>query len=228
MRHRKKPPGKTSSEISELSQQLNQLGEILGHQHFDSYRNVNGAYMKLMNFRRLDPEYTSGGRVGLTRGGSEEKLVWNEFAEDVDRLRQAADAIRGNLATVSAPAELGDHGDEETVDAPEGRLVTRLHRNRERNRGLVERKKTNFMKRHGRLYCEACDFDPKPIYGQRCDAVIECHHIRPLHTLRFQERTRLSDLALVCANCHRAIHATSRWLAIEELRNSLQHPIKNN
>lgn len=222
MRHRDRPPRKTSTEIADLSRQLNRLGEVLGHQHFDRYRNVNGVYMKLMNFRRLDPAYTSRGRVGLTRGGSGEELVWSEFADDVPRLRRVAEAIQENLAVENLPPELRNDSDEEITDASEGRLVTRLHRSRERNRNLVQRKKAAFLKRHGRLHCEACNFDPKPIYGERSDAVIECHHVRPLYTLRFQERKRLSDLALVCANCHRAIHATSRWLTVEEMQKSIE------
>jgi 5-methylcytosine-specific restriction protein A len=30
--------------------------------------------------------------------------------------------------------------------------------------------------------------------------------------------TKLSDLALLCANCHRMIHARRPWLSMDELR----------
>ena len=30
--------------------------------------------------------------------------------------------------------------------------------------------------------------------------------------------TKLEDLALICANCHRMIHAQKPWLSVEELR----------
>ena len=58
------------------------------------FRNPNGVYMKMMNFRRFDPEYTRQGRVGLTRGNKGEGLVWDEFAGDKPRLAKVAAAIR--------------------------------------------------------------------------------------------------------------------------------------
>ena len=66
LRYRDSPPDKKSSEVEELSDTLNQLAQktgLAGDQHF---RNANGVYMKLMNFRALDPAYTSEGKVGLT------------------------------------------------------------------------------------------------------------------------------------------------------------------
>jgi 5-methylcytosine-specific restriction enzyme A len=38
-------------------------------------------------------------------------------------------------------------------------------------------------------------------YGQLGEDFIECHHRLPLSTTG-ERRTRLSDLALVCSNCH--------------------------
>lgn len=34
-------------------------------------------------------------------------------------------------------------------------------------------------------------------------------------------RVVLDDLALVCANCHRMIHASRPWLTMDELRGTL-------
>jgi putative restriction endonuclease len=36
--------------------------------------------------------------------------------------------------------------------------------------------------------------------------------------LKDGDTTRLEDLALLCANCHRMIHRASPWLSVEELR----------
>jgi 5-methylcytosine-specific restriction protein A len=63
--------------------------------------------MKLMNFRRLDPDYTGSGKVGLQRGGRGEELVWAEFAKDPSRLRLVAEAIRAALSD-EAPDEDDD------------------------------------------------------------------------------------------------------------------------
>ncbi|MDO6522910.1 HNH endonuclease [Shimia thalassica] len=46
---------------------------------------------------------------------------------------------------------------------------------------------------------------------------MECHHTVPVSEMKPGDKTKLSDLALVCANCHRMIHAKRPWLSIQEL-----------
>jgi hypothetical protein len=41
-------------------------------------------------------------------------------------------------------------------------------------------------------------------------------------TLDAGTKTKLEDLALVCSNCHRMIHATRNWLTVAELRKQLR------
>jgi hypothetical protein len=50
--------------------------------------------MKMMNFRRFDPEYTVDGKVNLVRGNKLEGVVWNEFHADPAMLAAAVAAIR--------------------------------------------------------------------------------------------------------------------------------------
>ncbi|EPZ0876776.1 HNH endonuclease [Pseudomonas aeruginosa] len=52
--------------------------------------------------------------------------------------------------------------------------------------------------------------------------MIEVHHIRPLHTLEPNPKTRLDDLTLLCANCHRVVHASRHWLSLAELKSVLE------
>jgi hypothetical protein len=67
VRSKGNPPGKSSPEIMGLSSLLNRIagGSEGGTADF---RNPNGVYMKLMNFRRFDPVYQEQGKTGLTRG----------------------------------------------------------------------------------------------------------------------------------------------------------------
>jgi 5-methylcytosine-specific restriction enzyme A len=62
------PPRKGSAEIDELSETLNRLGRYLGIATRDRFRNVNGVYMKLMNFRRFDPVFTQTGKTWAISG----------------------------------------------------------------------------------------------------------------------------------------------------------------
>jgi hypothetical protein len=103
------------------------------------------------------------------------------------------------------------------VSAAEGRELLRLHRTRERNRGLVARKKRSVLFEYGRLVCEACEFEFAAVYGPRGDGFAECHHTQPIAQSAPGRRTRLSELAIVCANCHRMLHRRP-WLSVPELR----------
>ena len=88
----------------------------------------------------------------------------------------------------------------------------------ERSRKLVEQRKKQFIRKYGRLFCEACNFDFEERYGKRGEGFIECHQTKPLHTLKPNTKTKTSDLALPCSNCHRMVHAKKDWLTLEELK----------
>ena len=220
LQHRSSPPSKTSFEIRKLSDLIRRLGKSL-HPGVDSYtfRNENGVYTKLMNFRSLDPKYTLAGKVGLSHRSKADREVWTDFATDPSRCRQVADAIIASLDMPEASALLPEGNfDDGLQEAPEGRLLTRMHVTRERNHRLVEQKRKNAMSKYGKLVCEACEFDFVIHYGERGRGFIECHHTKPVFTLPGGHKTHLNDLALVCANCHRIIHRDKRWLSIAELK----------
>ncbi len=209
----------SAPKIAKLSEMLNALGEALGRTSTEMYRNPNGVYMKLMNFRRLDPGVQASGRSGLTRGNALEGEVWAEFADDPSRLAEVASAIRSSI-TFAGGLRSGE--DELTVEGVEGLLLTRVHLHRERNRALVHKVKANALKRLGRLACQGCGFDFEAAYGSRGRGFIECHHLRPVATLaKDGEKVSGDDLALVCSNCHRMIHAKRPWLRLDELRDVL-------
>ena len=221
LQHRASPPSKDSKEIAELSKFLNVMGTVLGRSTTETFRNTNGVYMKLMNFRRFDTEYTSGGKVGLTRGNKDEEVVWAEFAGDMAHLQRVVSAIRLAVESNQAGA-LGGIDEPDIVEAEEGRVLTRLHRIRERSRTLVEQCKKAALKKHGRLACEACGFDFSVKYGDVGNGIIEVHHTRPVHTLTEGEKTKLDDLALLCANCHRVVHSRRRWLTVDEVKAAIR------
>jgi 5-methylcytosine-specific restriction enzyme A len=216
VRFRGNPPGKTSSAVVELSNVLNDMGLQIANRGSD-FRNANGVYMKVMNFRRFDPIYISQGKKGLQRGGKLEEEVWEYFAFDPIELSKTAQAIR-QIVTKRQIQIASQDDDDEVVEAEEGRILTRLHRVRERNRELVAKKKASALKIHGRLQCEACSFDFEDTYGTHGSGFIEAHHTNPLYTLSPGDKTRLEDLALICSNCHRMIHARRPWLTIDDLK----------
>jgi predicted HNH restriction endonuclease len=92
------PPSKLSPEVENLSADIGALRRSLGTVGDAKLRNVNGVYMKLMNFRRFDHRFQAEGKVGLTRGNKLEAAIWDEFAFARSRLERTAQEIRTSVA----------------------------------------------------------------------------------------------------------------------------------
>lgn len=217
-KRRSRSLSKDSREVAELSDVLNALPIHSDRPDRARFRNHNSVYMKLSNFARLDPDYS--GR-GLSRGNKLERLVWDEYALDSERLRQTARALRSFSGDAVETAK-GLPNVAESDGSEEGKLLLRIHRNRERNVALVRRKKERASRRSGRLTCEVCGFDFVSQYGGLGRQFIERHHLLPLAMLRPGQRTRLTDLALVCANCHRMLHRSVDPSNLDGLRATLK------
>ena len=169
--------------------------------------------MKLMNFRRFDPAYQG---VGLAHGNKDEEVVWNLYADHPNELHTLAQHIASFISTGQKPTELPPL-DEEEIEGNEGQLLSRVHRYRERDASLVRKKKERFLREHGRLFCESCNFDFTHQYGEHGEGFIECHHTKPVSELDAGMTTKISDLVMLCSNCHRMIHRSRPWLSLNEL-----------
>ncbi|MGA5043903.1 HNH endonuclease [Streptomyces arboris] len=124
-------------------------------------------------------------------------------------MAEAAQRIRQGL-TAGAFQDLPPETEgEDDFSALEGRLLLGRHRSRERNKGLRKKKLDTVLRQGHQLACEACGFDFERVYGDRGRGYIECHHVVPLHEAG-EGRTKLSDLALIRANCYRMIHRRAR------------------
>lgn len=99
----------------------------------------------------------------------------------------------------------------------EGRQVLKQHLIRERNPKLIARAKELYKLKHGKLICEVCYFDFEKEYGEIGADYIEGHHTKPVSEIQPGEETKIEDIAMVCANCHRMLHRRRPWLSITEL-----------
>ena len=201
-------------EVVRLSELLNKLPIYERSLRGAEFRNPHGVEMKLANFVSIDPENP---RQGLRAAGELDRRIWKEFADDPERLRQTAQSISKSTLQISKKGDSNSFVASEDEEFREGRLLTRIHKRKERNRKAVERKKAKTRQDTGRLACEACGFDFAEHYGARGDGFAECHHKTPIFQLTENHRTRLEDLAIGCANCHRMIHREPAF-SVEELR----------
>jgi hypothetical protein len=122
-----------------------------------------GAVVRMLElWREVDGEWNL---APSPRGASRETAVWRRFltsymsgdglSSDDTELRAAAREIRA-LANAGAGAPPRVDGEDEAI---EGRLLFRLHAQREREPEIIRRKKDAELERLGRLACEVCAVD---------------------------------------------------------------------
>ena len=205
-------PSSSDPRIQALSETLRAHPQHSRAARRESFRNADGVGFKLQNLRQV-----ATGR-GLRNVSQMDRTVWAEFGGRPGQTKEIADLIRAGIGIAdAAEAEMSD---EETFS--EGRIVTEAHKRRERNRKL--RKQLIRQRRQaGRLRCDVCECQPDPSpFGE---AIFEAHHMVPLSAAG-DRQTRLADMALVCANCHRKLHSAiageRRWLEIDEAKQLLR------
>lgn len=105
---------------------------------------------------------------------------------------------------------------------PEGRLLFVRHLKKERSEKLIRLAKERAVSLGQPLRCGCCGFDFEAVYGEVGRGFIEAHHTIPVSELPdYGADTRIEDLALVCANCHRMLHRRRPWLGMDQLRTLL-------
>jgi len=109
---------------------------------------------------------------------------------------------------------------EDLPSATEARRRLVSHFRLERNRALVKRKKLAHQAETGGLACQVCEFDFSK-YRSLGVGFCEVHHLKPLSAERAEVLTNLSDLAVVCSNCHRMIHRNGKCRTLSEIKAAL-------
>ena len=203
----------THPEVHALSQLLRASGLHPAPADPDRFRNPAGICMKLGNLLSLDPEYSGQGLSGTS---ALDRQAWLYFSSNRNECHALAGTIRSHLVRIAGRLQVVD-----PEGYSEGGILLVAHRQHERNRRLVEAKKRVEIERMGKLICEGCAFSFVDKYGPRGDGVIECHHTLPLSALKAEVKTKISDLALVCANCHKILHRGPILWTLADLREAV-------
>ncbi len=201
-------PSPKAPEIIALSNLLRSLPYHAEAAKQPTFRNPDGVGFKLMNLRQV-----ATGK-GLGNVSTMDRQIWNEFGERKDEVHKLAAAIRVGIA-VAGSEQLPEIDQE----LSEGRLLTALHVRRERNPKV--RKMLLDDRRLAGFRCEICDLTRPDLEEPLQEAMFEAHHLVPLAEAG-ERKTKLNDLALLCACCHRLIHramvSKARWIGLIEAR----------
>lgn len=208
-------PGPSDPDVVALSHLLRSIPYHAEAARKESFRNPDGVTFKLQNLRQL-----ATGK-GLANTSRTDKSVWERFGND-----QSATSARAALIRQATEVLRGPEMEPDEEVFAEGKAATRAHRRVERSKGL--RKKLLAQRRLlNELRCDICGYHNLTGNPRFEDAGLEAHHLRPLAILG-PTATKVSDLALLCATCHRLTHRAialeKRWLSLGELKTILQPP----
>ncbi|WP_186081792.1 HNH endonuclease [Burkholderia gladioli] len=205
-----KIPSGSDERVRTLSEVLRRFPYHAEASRKESFRNPDGVVFKLQNLRQI-----ATGK-GLGNVSETDRAVWSEFGASSAAVKSLANLIRAGLAASEPAGPLMLD-----TEFTEGRLVTELHSRRERDPKLRARL-LSLRRCRGELFCEMCGAPPFCTNTALKEAHFEAHHIVPLSSSTGIRTTRLSDLALLCANCHRLLHRAiaveKRWLTVAEGR----------
>jgi 5-methylcytosine-specific restriction protein A len=107
-------------------------------------------------------------------------------------------------------------GSNSDITRTEGGMKVRISKSIERSSKLRQ----EALDIHG-YNCQICNFDFELTYGEWGKEFAEVHHVKPLSELKGlkQETNPKTDLAVLCANCHRMVHRKNGiTLTLDELR----------
>lgn len=208
-------PGPNDERVIALSEELRSLPYHREASKVASFRNPAGVAFKLQNIRQV----ASG--QGLPHTARADREVWSDFGGDKAATAAAAARIRSgmHIAQVDEPPD-------EDFEFAEGRAVTEAHKRIERNKSV--RKKLLKTKREaGMLQCELCACTGEHLDISVRESIFEAHHTKPISETG-EVKTKLSDMALLCANCHRLVHRLMSmhkgWIGIEAAKRVLAAP----
>jgi 5-methylcytosine-specific restriction protein A len=204
------PLGEDHPEVQDLSRLLRELTIHPLSSRTETFRNPNGVARKLADIQTHQPGYLGK----PTNGSALDSEVWRAYAAHQATIEELITIIR---ASISQETQVEDDEEEIETTHREGRISYRVHRHRERDPKLRKRKLSQVKKELGMLACQACDSELEHVYGPLGAAIFECHHLLPLHVTGETE-TSLSDVVLLCPNCHRVAHRMSPWPSLAEMR----------
>lgn len=203
-------PSATDQRVVALSELLRVFPHHSEAARKESFRNPDGVAFKLQNLRQV-----ATGR-GLGNVSQTDRAVWDELGSSPSKVKELSALIR---AGINALYEVRENEPEYEVFA-EGRVVTETHLRRERNPKLRARLIERRSKDKG-LSCDICGKTPGTVPSNLAESIYEAHHVVPL-AAGDERTTKLSDMALLCACCHRLVHkaiaSQGRWLSLAEAR----------
>ncbi len=182
-----------------------------GHSVYEAADHLLGAGTAF-RLDRVVPEVIA--RELQRESGKRIKIAGDEYRVDPGALQRTGRITEDSAALLDA---LLDEKVRIGTDPPpgmhEGKRQERRHWTIERSSAL----RTLALLRQG-TDCRACGFSFGAVYGLVGEGFAEVHHLAPLASLQGEASVDpVTDVAVLCANCHRMVHREDPPLTPDEL-----------
>jgi hypothetical protein len=170
--------------------------------------------------RLLNPEIDEPLLLTELKKGKLASMHWTPQSSGVRIPDEMIDELEAKWATHVGRTPLAIVASDAELAAVEGAVRLSLVRHRKREYTLREAKISEARKLgNGRLKCEVprCCFDFASVYGELGRDYAQVHHLKPIGDRTTPSETKLSDLAVVCANCHAMIHRGGKCRSLDNL-----------
>lgn len=194
---------------------------VFEDRHWERQAREAGRYARFVSVRfdrLLNPELNPDDVLSRKELNGLGKMHWDSQGSGIqipdDVARRLEDAWADFLRTPRPPLPVAE------ASAIEGLRTEAVRYVRGRSRQLRD-----LAVREAKGVCCACGLDYSRVLGGKGVHVLQAHHRKQLAATDAPRVTRLSDLAVVCANCHMLIHMNPKHaLTVEALREMLGAP----
>lgn len=186
---------------------------------------VGGKLNAFVGYATYTSNWTTG-RSGLWRG---EQIIYFTYPKRFSEFVSASDMKKETgLAIPRDASQVPDHLASKVWRTARGLPSTVVDKRME---GMITESKSKhrnpalrsaaLAKADGR--CEGCGKNYRRVAGGKGQKCLVVHHKKQLKDIDQPVETRVSDLAVVCANCHMIIHANrEKTLTLTQLRRLLK------
>lgn len=185
-------------------------------------KNGEWRYIKKVHFSYLDEVLTKGLGPDHRTTSKHEVEAMEYITMQTTRLTNQSNYLpisNDNDSMISQQYKYSTQG------AIEGNTKLVFHIRRERNPAISKAKRNEALALKGFLQCEVCGFVTNENYDGFEYDICEIHHKSSLSKTTEPKKTELKDLAILCPNCHRAIHKTDPLLSVEDFRSHFLHHV---
>lgn len=185
--------------VADLSNYLRSAPFHEGKKKNDTYRNVEGVSFKVQNLR------AAATGKGLKNVSKIDREVWQELGDKPELVSALAKEIKANVQLIVASEQQSEAVDYIDREYLEGDIKHKAHRHRERHPKL-RKDLLNKRRLQANVACDICGYDGRGLPEEIIESAFEAHHVKPLQESDGQQSTKLSDMSLLCATCHRLLH----------------------